>query len=175
MTRNENAKFSNDGKYRFWLRRFLSDAEKEKPICVFVMLNPSVANAKNDDPTVRKCRQFAQNWRFGNSNFGSLEIVNLFAFVSFDPEKIRRGGAKMIGKNNDDWILRTCKKADLVVAAWGENGEIQNRGKFVLNLLKRNGIKPKVLGINQNGEPKHPLRLKNDLKPKPLSEFNFSK
>jgi len=52
------------------------------------------------------------------------------------------------------------KKADITVAAWGNNGNLYSRDKQVLNLV------PSLmcLKINKSGHPAHPLYLKKDLK-----------
>ncbi len=130
------------------------------------MLNPSVADEEKNDPTISQCENYATNWKFGG-----LEVVNLFAFISTDRKKIRKGGKEIIGKNNDDRVLRTCKKADLVVAAWGNDGKIQNRSTEVKKLLQKSGIKIRALKINKSGEPHHPLYLKKDLKREDLKNL----
>lgn len=65
------AVFSDDRVYRYQLRRCWDVTE---PIVAFVMLNPSTADAIEDDPTVRRCIGFAKNW-----GYGALLVGNLFA------------------------------------------------------------------------------------------------
>ena len=54
----QDAKISSDGKYRYSLVR---EWDKEKPKVLFIGLNPSTADEKTDDPTIRRCIGFAKN------------------------------------------------------------------------------------------------------------------
>jgi len=52
-----SAVLSDCGKYRYLLERDISMLNRGTVL--FVMLNPSTADAENDDPTIRKCKGFA--------------------------------------------------------------------------------------------------------------------
>lgn len=49
------------GLYRYWLDRKWA-IEANASICLFVGLNPSTADADQDDPTIVKCMDFAKRW-----------------------------------------------------------------------------------------------------------------
>jgi hypothetical protein len=151
------ALFSDDRKLRYRLRRQLSaNTSAWASRVVFVMLNPSTADAFNLDPTVAKCRKFAMRW-----NADVLEVVNLFAYRSPYPKDLDlafiRG--EMLGMDNeaDIQILAACKGAARVIAAWGNNGVRHGRDQQVHELLQRAGIKLERLGATQDGHPLHPL------------------
>jgi hypothetical protein len=57
------AQISADGKYRYLLTRLFGSG----PTTTFIMLNPSTANAVQNDPTIRKCMVFARRWGCGRS------------------------------------------------------------------------------------------------------------
>ena len=78
----KNAVLSLDMKYRYVLRRDWGEA----PEVMFVMLNPSTADALKDDATVRKCVGFADA-----AGHGGLIICNLFALRSRDPGALISG------------------------------------------------------------------------------------
>ena len=59
-----DACFSACGRYRWSLSRAW-DADLSKPWIAFIMLNPSTADAEQDDPTIRRCVAFAKAWGFG--------------------------------------------------------------------------------------------------------------
>ena len=75
------AGFSRCGRYRYWLRRRWNG---DLPQCTFIGLNPSTADARTNDPTLRRCINFADQW-----GYGSLLLVNLFALRSTDPRALR--------------------------------------------------------------------------------------
>ena len=100
-------------RYRYRLSRTW---DPTGPVVAFVMLNPSTADAEVLDPTVRRCVGFARGW-----GFGSLEVVNLFAFRATDPRDLLRAAAP-VGAANDRAILDAASAADRVVVAWGTRG-----------------------------------------------------
>lgn len=150
------ATFSECGKYRYWLNRLW---DKSKPKILFILLNPSTADSIEDDQTIRKCKSFSKEW-----GFGSMEIVNLFAFKSTDKSMLKKMN-NVVGQENDKWILSRAEKVDLIVAAWGNFGKFLNRSSKVKEMLIKNGYKVKAIKLSKKGEPCHPLYLKNTLKP----------
>ena len=123
---NKNATFSDCRKYRYALSRTWNG--KKKTI-LFIGLNPSTANEKIDDPTIRRCINYAQNW-----GYGSLLMVNLFAYRATLPSELKNV-KNPIGNDNDLQIIELSKKADIAVAAWGNEGTLLNRDKEVKKLL----------------------------------------
>ncbi len=75
------AKIDETGKYRYLLGREW-DADKGKML--FVMLNPSTADAEKDDNTISRCI----NWSKALS-FGGIEVVNLFAYRTAYPKEFK--------------------------------------------------------------------------------------
>ena len=150
--------FSPDRLYRYWLGARLSDAAG---VCLFVMLNPSKADEVRSDPTVTRAKGFALKW-----GYGALWVCNIFALRSTDPGKLREA-PDPVGDMNDDNILRSAREADMVMCAWGNHGEILDRGAGVLRMLERNGLSSKMrrLGMTMRGQPKHPLYLRADTRP----------
>ena len=148
---NKNATFSDCRKYRYALSRTWNG--KKKTI-LFIGLNPSTANEKIDDPTIRRCINYAQNW-----GYGSLLMVNLFAYRATMPSELKNV-KNPIGNDNDLHIIELSKKADLAVAAWGNEGTLLNRDKEVKKLIPN----LMCLKINKSGQPAHPLYQKKDLK-----------
>jgi hypothetical protein len=148
---NKNATFSDCRKYRYALSRTWNG--KKKTI-LFIGLNPSTADEKIDDPTIRRCINYAQNW-----GYGSLLMVNLFAYRATMPSELKNA-INPIGNDNDLYIIELSKKADLAVAAWGNKGTLLNRDKEVKKIIPN----LMCLKINKSGQPAHPLYQKKDLK-----------
>jgi hypothetical protein len=151
-----SATLSRCRQYRYTLTRTW---DSTGPTVVFVGLNPSTADAKIDDPTVRRCIGFARSW-----GFGKLILTNLFAFRSTDPNVLEHV-ADPIGPKNDQWIASTSEVADLTVVAWGIHGGLQHRDQVVLELLRE----PHCLGTTKSGAPRHPLYLPANA---PLKRFS---
>lgn len=140
-----DAKISKDGQYRYWLSRTWGDSGK---VIAFIGLNPSTADATQDDPTIRRCINFAKSW--GGT---SLLMVNLFAYRSTDPSNLR-SAIDPIGQENDIWLARAVQDATIVVAAWGNNGTYLDRSEKVRRMFAG---KLKALKITKLGMPSHPL------------------
>lgn len=150
-----SAVVSDDGKYRYTLERTWDD---KKSRVFFVMLNPSTADDREDDPTVRRCIGFAKSW-----GFGGLAIGNLFAYRATDPAELLRPDINAVGPYNDDW-LRTLYNScgHTIIAAWGNHGALFGRGREVATTFP-NSLE--CLGVNKSGQPSHPLYLPKNRRP----------
>lgn len=154
-----DAGFSADGQHRYYLsRRWEADGRA----CVFIMLNPSTADAENDDPTIRRCINFAKR-----EGCNELIVVNLFSYRATDPKEMKQSPAPEGGVANDEVIAGFVQQADLVVAAWGTHGKFRGRAGKVLWMLRETAIY--ALGITRDGSPQHPLYIKGDA---PLVPYN---
>jgi len=109
-------------RYSLW-REWNIDAPK----LVFIMLNPSKADAYIDDPTLRRYIGFAKSW-----GFGSLTVINLFAYRSAKPSELRQVNDP-VGTQNDRYLKKAIKSADKIVVAWGNNGKLMQRDRIVLD------------------------------------------
>lgn len=135
--------FDGSGAYRYALWRAWDDG----PRAVFSMLNPSTADAITDDPTIRRCVGFARSW-----GFGSLEVVNLCAYRTPSPAGLL-AVVEPVGRENAEHVAAAVDRADLVVAAWGNDGLRwlpETRGVFEDRRLR-------CLGVTRFGAPRHPL------------------
>jgi len=89
------AELSPCGQYRYVLWRDTGTGEGS---VVFIMLNPSTADATTDDPTIRRCLGFARHW-----GYRTLVVVNLFALRATNPRMLLTH-TQRIGRLNDDWL-----------------------------------------------------------------------
>lgn len=140
-----------DNEYRYQLTREWGDG----PRVLWVMLNPSTADAEKDDPTIRRCIGFSKAW-----GYGGLTVCNLFAFRATDPKKLR-GVIDPIGPENDRHIFEASSVADMTIAAWGGNGHLMDRATYVGRRLTR----PHALNVIACGCPVHPLYQPKHLRP----------
>ena len=153
-----SVEFDPTGAYRYSLWR---EWDSLGPAVVFVMLNPSTADAGNDDPTIRRCASFARSW-----GYGSLEVVNLFAYRTTEPSGLWQT-LDPIGPENDRYLVDAAGRAQSLVFAWGAHGALMDRGREVLGLLAgRREIF--CLGLTQAGQPRHPLYLRRETLPVPF-------
>ncbi|HEY9643243.1 MAG TPA: DUF1643 domain-containing protein [Coleofasciculaceae cyanobacterium] len=148
------AVFDRRKRYRYSLSR---QWEEDGDRIAFIMLNPSTADDQNNDPTIRRCIRFAQAW-----GYGSLEVVNLFALRATHPQQLRQV-EDPVGVECDRYILQAVRAAESTVIAWGNWGRLQNRDRAVLALLSSANVH--CLGVNQSGQPRHPLYLKATAQP----------
>jgi hypothetical protein len=149
----KKALISACGLYRYWLTRHW---DRRLPIVIYIMLNPSIADADHDDPTLRRCIGFARD-----QGFGGLKIVNLFAWRSPNVDSLWDEAKDVIGPENDRILHETLDAAannnTRVVAAWGANGDHKGRAAFVKKKANALGLELNCLGQTQSGHPRHPL------------------
>lgn len=143
--------------YRYSLSR---DWDESLPRVNFVMLNPSTADAFDDDPTIRRCIGFARSW-----GFGSLVVTNLFALRATDPKTLH-SHPNPVGPNNDKYLRHEALKSHMVVFAWGTNGMFLYRDNAVKRMLVDS--RPYAIRLTAGGHPSHPLYLPKNLVPVPF-------
>lgn len=155
---NSGALFSPCERYRYRLWRRWSDEKA----ALFVMLNPSTADDTTNDSTVERCQRRALAM-----GYGAIEVVNIFALRSTDPD-VLYATVDPVGPDNDRAIADAAKQAAIVICGWGTHGALKGRGLAVLDMIRTAGIVPHALKVNADGSPAHPLYLKYVLQPVPM-------
>lgn len=151
------ADISACGRYRYDLRRIW---DRRTLPALFIMLNPSTADAVTDDPTIRRCIGFAHAW-----GMGGIVVKNLFAFRATKPSDLLLANDP-IGPRN---LQIGIGNASLIIVSWGghaERGIIKDRADYVLNTLWSHRKRVHCLGTTLNGCPRHPLYLAKGIKPR---------
>lgn len=160
----KDAVISECGRFRYSLSRVWN---RDLPQGVFVMLNPSTADASEDDQTIRKCIGFGQ--RLG---MGGFEVVNLYAYRATDPKDLRSAGF-LVGPDNDRYITNAVRRATgPVICAWGAHARGLARPHQVQKLLQSAGLQQAhALVLLKDGTPGHPVLLGyvDQLTPFPLA------
>lgn len=147
-----DARISDCGRYRYLLRRTWDHGT---PRALFVMLNPSTADAEIDDATIRSCIRLSKGL-----GYGSFEVVNLFALRATDPAELQRA-TDPVGADNDGVIEGALGRCDLAICAWGAHQMAENRASSVKSLLRSRRPAVFCLGTTKAGAPKHPLYIKS--------------
>ncbi len=131
--------------------------------CLFVMLNPSTADANLDDPTIRRCIGFAKR-----EGCTFLTVVNLFAYRATDPAALiaeHRAGVDVWGPDNYTHCQRELRRHNvslghLIIVAWGAHPMAKIGTHHMREAYQNCGAM--CLGVTKDGEPRHPLYLKSD-------------
>jgi hypothetical protein len=121
-------------------------------VALWVMLNPSTADGKQDDPTIRRCIGFTKEW-----GLEGLVVVNQYAFRAKDPKQLNAVFDPR-GPQNENWIARWLGdgRVRFVVAAWG-SFKARRPMLSIAPACLAAGKPLYCLGVNQDGSPKHPL------------------
>lgn len=155
LSQFSGAVFDQHRAYRFVLWRFWNDA----PRVLFVGLNPSTADEYSDDPTLKRCCTFAENW-----GYGGIYLCNLFSYRATEPEDLIVAKAGALHAANIPAITMATKLVVMTIAAWGDGVELDKGWKIVAGHIK-NIISPSMcFGLTQKGNPKHPLYLPGESK-----------
>lgn len=145
-----SAILSNCRTYRYALFRVW---DPDRPLTMFVGLNPSTADELTDDPTIRRCVGFARRW-----GAGGLIMANLYAYRCTDPNELPVDQAIAAGPDNDEYLHLLRDRAGTVVAAWGAHRRTVAQAAHCMDLL--GGLS--VLGLTRDGHPRHPLYVRGD-------------
>lgn len=150
--------YSECERYRYALTR-IWDAGGARVL--FVMLNPSTATERQNDPTVERCERRARAL-----GFGAFRVCNIFAWRATDPRRMR-AAADPVGPGNDAAIVDGCAWADSIVCAWGTHGAHLARGAQAEALMRATGAGLSHLGLTKEGHPRHPLYIPYSAQPVP--------
>jgi len=131
------------------------------------MLNPSTADEEQDDPTIRRCIGYAQQW-----GYGTLVVCNLSAYRATDADEMLAHAEPFeIFEQNLFNIIEAARDADCVVAAWGAHADRLDPLRYDAMPLERDRVavtlaslrlaKPSIycLGRSKSGQPRHPLMM----------------
>lgn len=156
-----------DGDYRWRLERAWN-LPHDRGCVTFVMLNPSRADDKVDDNTVRRCMSLADK-----RGYYALIIVNLFPYITRSPAKLKRWveGASIAEwrsiRDNEEYVRDACFDRDVVLAYGAHAGDSPTFGAVVLRIhaIVHNGAKSvyRLGDLTKDGYPRHPLYLPNDV------------
>ncbi len=157
MDERRGAIISEDEVYRHALWRVWDASE---PLLGWVGLNPSTADGKDDDHTIRKERGFTKEHRI---NFGGFYKVNLFDYRATDPDDLFKRFKQLkcvTSSENDKAIVAMTERVDVIIVAWGGvHKALRWRIDPVLEFLRASGKPVLCLGRTKDGQPRHPLML----------------
>lgn len=154
--------FSEDGKHRFLLRRIWDENKKKAAV---IMQNPSYADELKGDLSVTKIMNFLID-----EGFGCLDIVNLYSFISTDPENLKRNN-DLERKDTDKFILKAIEDAEIIIIAWGsDKNKYSARKREVMKLIKEYAIPLKCFKDPDGKMGRHPSRMGNDFE---LVDFRY--
>jgi len=126
------------------------------------MINPSTADAEEDDATIRKLIGFAKR-----NGWGHIIVVNLFGYRATDVNELNTTTDNLSGEGNSTYIHKAMLFADDIVFAWGSSNKVKGRAKrmfddavdYCVRMAAILDKKPICLGTTKSGDPRHPLML----------------
>lgn len=140
---------------------------------LWVMLNPSTADYRNDDMTSLRVSNFTKSW-----GYGAFMIVNIYPFRSPHPKALWEW-LKTCKTNhppicdNIDLIRQYMRDADDVIFAWGRT-MFSTDPQRVAQMAWAQGHETMCLGKTKAGHPIHPMargkhRIPDDAMPIPYT------
>lgn len=151
-TAASGAYLSADGLYRYRLWRQWDDGD----LMVWVMLNPSTADAAADDPTIRRCMGFARR-----EGYAGIEVINLYALRCTKPKHLLDHPDPEGPDNSHHWDqVLSAPNIGKVVAAWGAavSGDRLPGSRALGRWFRGHWC---CLGVTAGGYPRHPLYVKS--------------
>lgn len=148
------------GAYRYRLERELGDG----PTVAVIMVNPSTADAVENDATIRKLLGFGTR-----NGWGKIIVGNLFAYRATDVRELATA-ADPIGPENNVHLAQALTDAERVIVAWGPASKLPRRlrGRW-RTIQSLAGSRPlwTIGKTAKDGHPCHPLMLPYSLELQP--------
>lgn len=180
-TESIRAIFSKEFTHRYTLEmKFSGDlySGKRNKSIVVILKNPSSADEKKADSTIRKVETYVYK------NFPDvvcLSILNIFSIRGTDPEDVNKiieekGFDYTVGSDNNHYFSETINNSDYIICAWGGNSGINienylRRIAEVIKILKKTENKSiyRVCGKQATKQPLHGLMWGYDYKLKAIN------
>ncbi len=156
--------FSNDMSCRYTLKlKYKSslDSKRDKTATV-ILKNPSSADEKRSDKTIRNVEKFVYERLL---DVEKLNILNILSLRGTDAKEIggcidRWGLAYGVGEDNDLYFEELIPKSDYIIIAWGRNNGIKKqlydkRVESVFEMIKR--FNKKALRMDGKGSDFYPF------------------
>ena len=151
---DRSAIISPDGRYRYRLERRVAG----EGATAVIMVNPSTADARQDDATIRKLIGFGERHRWGR-----IIVGNLFAYRATDVRELAKVDDPVGGDNG----VRLCEiflDAQRAIFAWGPTAKLPRRlrdqWREADRICRAMHLEPLSIGAPaQDGQPRHPLML----------------
>lgn len=154
--RNSAAVYSKCEAYRYSLTRVWDDTGKR---LLYVMLNPSKATERANDPTIERCERRAKAL-----GYGSFRVCNLFALRETDPARLKKA-KQPEGPDNTAQLQDAIDWCDDVLCSWGVHGSHLDQARKLQPLFEKAGKPLLALGVTKDGNPRHPLYVSYKTKP----------
>ena len=139
------------GEYRYKLSRIW---EPTKNKILFIMINPSTANATEDDRTIKALLEITKKW----PGYGGFYVGNLYPHITSRPAELRNMPyPDDIRAINEKSIEEMASECSIVIYAWGTKGpdERQKEPEWLRKIMNRDVC---IIGLSVKGVPKHPLQ-----------------
>lgn len=150
------AVLSDCGKYRYRLWR---KWDTSKPLVLWVMHNPSKADATESDATIDKITRFTKSW-----GYGGFYVGNLSPYRATNPENLKGlQNHELFPSENYNHIMDMAFMCDLHVLAHGNPAWLKSGMKHDYKKLPKYSWH--YLKLTNSGNPYHPLYLKSNLTP----------
>ena len=127
-------------------------------------MNPSKAGESQNDPTV--VRMIARTSSM-LAIFGGFILTNMHGLVSTDPNALLNN-PRAVGELNDYYIKQMVELTQCQLCGWGSFKPVKYRASAVYAMLSN----PVCLGVNADGQPKHPLYVGYDVPMKKYEVFH---
>lgn len=133
-----------------------------RPLCggavaALVGVNPSTADAVENDQTIRKDLGFGEvlGW-------SRIIKANKFAYRAKDVRELRTA-ADPVGPENDEYLRQIFAEADILIPCWGPLSKLpkslRNRWREVAAMMFETGKPVMCFGTAKDGQPRHTLML----------------
>lgn len=142
------------GAYRYRLERVIADQGR---VASVIMVNPSTADATENDATIRKLIGFGQ--RLG---WSKVIVGNLFAYRATDVNELAQCDDPG-GPLNAGHLLRIMIDSEITIVAWGASGklppQLRQAWRSVVALARALNRPLQCWGRCNDGQPRHPVML----------------
>lgn len=158
-----NAVISECGLYRLMLERRHKEPSapsllaeplvpKTKGMLLVIMLNPSTADHRRNDATIRTLLRLTKQW-----GYEGFYVLNLYSYRTSKPSELLKLSPEVaIGPDNSKYLAHYIQQSSDVLVGWGNNANPQ-RAADVLAMVTQYTSRVYCVGCNKNGSPKHPL------------------